>query len=118
MYHLRQVQIDAMTRYDYLGVIGLDRCSNGCVYRLRPPLHRQKDDIITRLNDPMLKKDSSCFQIDSIRYEKFNDFQNPLPKDVFQSKIHPIDLKTIRSQKIERQLRDLDKADQVNHSAT
>lgn len=113
MYHLRQAQINAMTRYDYLGVIGSDRCSYGCVYRLRPPLHKSTDDVITRLKDPMLKTDFSCLQIDSIRYENIKKSENALSTFVFQSKIHRIDLKMIRNHKTERQLQYLDKADQV-----
>lgn len=122
MYHLRQVQIDAMTRYDYLGAIGLDCCDDGCLHRLRPPLHTQADDIITRSEEPTLITDVSCFKYDSIRHQRFNgnqvdliNFERDLPKGAFQPTIRSINLRSIRSRKVERQLRALDKADQVNH---
>ena len=121
MYHLRQVQINAMTRYDYLGVIGLDRCNNGCVSHLKPPWHTRSEDLITRLKGSSLGSDLPCFQYDSVRNRRFDryridimKFENILPKDAFLTKIDPINLRSIRSRKVERQLRDLEKAHQVN----
>lgn len=125
MHHFRQVQINAMTRPEYLGVIGLERCGDGCVSRLRPLWQNNSKDLITRLKEPILKSNIDCFRYDSVRYHRFPRYgtdliklEATLSKNTFLPKLDRINLGQSRNRIAERRLRYLEKAEQVNCSNT
>ena len=63
-YRLREAQINAVTSYNHLGVIGMAQRGDGCFASLKPPWHTRPDDIITTFKNTILKTHIPCSQFD------------------------------------------------------
>jgi hypothetical protein len=122
MYRLREAQINAVTSYNHLGVIGMAKRGNGCFSSLKPPWHTRPDDIITTFKNRSLKTDTPCPHFDylidrRIKQARLDIFklEEILPKNAFIAKIDesPDRLMILRKKKSDRRIRDLEKAYQV-----
>mgnify|MGYP006996225295 FL=1 len=106
MYQLRDTQINRVTSYDHLGIIGISHCGNGDVLPLKSPWHSQSKDMSSNRSMPCSYVDRTTMNLSEI--------------DEFLTKIESIDqtnefvqLKTNKNKKLSRRIRDLDKAFQV-----
>ncbi|CAF3135827.1 unnamed protein product [Rotaria socialis] len=98
MYQLRQAQINAMTSYNHLGAIGMSQHGNGCYTSLKPPWHKQSNDIITSFKNTTSKIHTPCsnlkYLIDRhfhhIQKSSFN-FEEQLPQNALVVKIEELD---------------------------
>ncbi|CAF0718743.1 unnamed protein product [Adineta steineri] len=75
MYQLRETQINAVTSYNHLGVIGMAQQGNGCFSLLKPPWHTRPDDIITTFKNRMSNMYTHCSQFDYLIDRRFNQSQ-------------------------------------------
>ena len=117
-YRLRDAQIDAVTRFNHLGVIGAShRGDGGCYASLKPPWHTRTPDIITAMARSAVAMSTSCAYEDLSIDRRLNQYR----MDIFQlEKSLPTDALTIkidrpdfRDRKFERHRRNLEKARQV-----
>ncbi len=121
MYQLREAQINAVTSYNHLGVIGMAKRGNGCFSSLKPPWHTRPDDIITTFkNSTSIPCPHSDYLIDRRLKQAGIDifkFEELLPKTAFIAKIDEPDrlmiLQSNQNKKSYRRIRDLEKAYQV-----
>ncbi|CAF1092902.1 unnamed protein product [Rotaria sordida] len=124
MYRLRAAQINAVTSYNHLGVIGMSQRGNGCFTSLKPPWHKRPDDIITTFKNMTSKIYTPCsnfnYLIDQhIHRSRINIFklEELLPKNALIAEIDETDrlmiLKNNHNKKTSRRIRDLEKAYQL-----
>jgi len=124
LYRLREAQINAMTSYKHLGVIGMAKRENGCVSLLKPPWHTRPDDIITTFKNNTSKIYRSCSNFDYLIDRRINQsrinifkFEELLPKNALIPQIDEYDpvkiLQNNHNKKSFRRIRDLEKAYQV-----
>jgi hypothetical protein len=124
MYRLRETQINAVTRYDHMGVIGMAHRGSGCFSWLKPPWHTRPFDIITTFKNNTSETFTLCSPSDYLPNGRFNQyemdifkFEEALPKNALIAKIDEPDrlsiLKTNQGKKLNRRIRDLEKANQV-----
>ena len=124
MYRLREAQINAVTSYNHLGVIGMIRRENGCFSSLKPPWHTRSNDIITTFKDNISKTDIPCPHFDNLIDRRMNQaginifqLEKLLPENILSPQIDQFDrLKILPdkpNKKLSRRIRDLEKAHQV-----
>ncbi|CAF3349506.1 unnamed protein product [Rotaria sp. Silwood2] len=124
MYRLREAQINAVTSYNHLGVIGMNQHGNGCFTSLKPPWRKRPDDIITTFKNTTSKINTPCssfnYLIDrNIHQSRINIFklEDLLPKNALITEIdEPYRLMILKNnhyKKSSRHIRDLEKAHQV-----
>ncbi len=118
-YRLREAQINAMTSYNHLGVIGMAKCGNGCVSSFKLPWHTRSDDIITIFKNNTSKINTPCYSnFDYLIDRRINQFRiNIFELEELLPKIDELDpvkiLQDNSNKKSSRRIRDLDKAYQV-----
>ena len=122
-YRLREKQINAMTSYGHLGVIGMVRNENRCVRRLRPAWHTRSDDLITSFLKKYSPNLTACPTFDYFLDRRMN--QSHL--DIFQlekliskpavipSSNHLNSLEHNHQKKLRHRVRDLEHASEVYH---
>jgi hypothetical protein len=124
MYRLREAQINTVTSYNHLGVIGMAQRGHGCFSSLKPPWHTRPDDIITTFKNTNSKMYTSCSHFDYLIDRRINQSQinifkleEFLPKNALIAQIDAPDrLKILpdnHNNKLSRRIRDLEKAYQV-----
>lgn len=124
MYRLREAQINAVTNYNHLGVIGMIKSENGCISSLKPPWHTRPDDIITTFKNRTSNIYTPCSHLDylidrRINQSRINIFkvEEILPKNALIPQIDGPDALKIfqnnHNKKLFRRIRDLEKANQV-----
>ncbi|CAF0839094.1 unnamed protein product [Adineta steineri] len=124
MYQLRETQINAVTSYNHLGVIGMAQQGNGCFSLLKPPWHTRPDDIITTFKNRISNMYTHCSQFDYLIDRRFNQsqinifkFEELLPKNALVPQIdqfnRSISYKKTYNKKTHRRLQDLERAFQL-----
>jgi hypothetical protein len=115
MYRLREAQINAVTNYNHLGVIGMVQRGNGCHSSLKPT---RPDDIITTFKNTTSKIYTPCPQFDHLIDRRMNqsrinifELEEFIPKSVFTTQID--EFSDNHNKKSSRRIRDLEKAYQV-----
>ena len=106
-YRLREAHIDAVTRYNHLGVIGVSHRGEGCYVSLKPPWHTQTavaTSASCTYEDQSIDRRLNQYRMDIFQVEK------SLPTKALTIKIDRSDL---RDKKFERHRRNLEKARQV-----
>ena len=115
IHRLRHTQINLMTNYSYLGVIGAEKKTNGCVRVLKPPWQRPSEDIITDFKN---RFSSVCPTFDYFIDRRMKQSR----MDIFQlEKLIPktpsinrrTSLENSQNKKLQRRSRDLQRASQV-----
>jgi hypothetical protein len=118
-YRLREAQINAVTSYNHLGVIGMVKHGNGCVSSLKLPWHTRSDDIITTFKNNTSKINTLCYSnFDYLIDRRINQFRiNIFELEELLPKIDEFDPVKIfqdnSNKKSSRRIRDLEKAYQV-----
>jgi hypothetical protein len=124
MYRLREAQINAVTSYNHLGVIGMAQRGNGCFSSLKPPWHTRSDDIITTFKNTISKIYTPCPHFDYLIDRRMNQsrinifkLEELIPKNALIPRIDGPDrvklLPNNSNKKSYRRIRDLEKAYQV-----
>jgi hypothetical protein len=115
MYRLREAQINAVTNYNHLGVIGMVQRGKGCYSSLKPT---RPDDIITTFKNTTSKIYTPCPQFDHLIDRRMNQsrinifkLEEFIPKSAFTAQID--ELSDNHNKKLSRRIRDLEKAHQV-----
>ncbi len=112
IYRLREAQINAVTNYNHLGVIGMVKRENSCFSSLKPPWHTRSDDIITTFKNTVSRIYTPCPHFDYLINRRINIFklEELIPKNAL---IPQIDQPSLVNKKFNRRIRDLEKAYQV-----
>ncbi|CAF3539935.1 unnamed protein product [Rotaria sp. Silwood1] len=123
VYRLREAQINAVTGYNHLGVIGINQRGNGCFTSLKPPWHKRPDDIITTFKNTTSKIYTPCSNLNylfdrHIHQSRIDIFklEELLPKNALIAEIDEPDrlmiFKNNHNKKASHHIRDLEKAHQ------
>ena len=113
IYRLREAQINAVTSYNHLGVIGMIKSENGCFSSLKPPWHTRPNDIITTFKNANSR---NCPHFDYLIDRRIDIFklEELIPKNALIPQINrPDQMKSTVNKKLNRRIRDLEKAHQV-----
>ncbi|CAF4981793.1 unnamed protein product, partial [Rotaria sp. Silwood1] len=124
VYRLREAQINAVTGYNHLGVIGINQRGNGCFTSLKPPWHKRPDDIITTFKNTTSKIYTPCSNLNylfdrHIHQSRIDIFklEELLPKNALIAEIDEPDrlmiFKNNHNKKASHHIRDLEKAHQL-----
>ena len=123
MYRLREAQINAVTSYQHLGVIGMAQRGNGCFSSFKPPWHTRPDDIITTFKNTT-KIYTPCSHFDYLIDRRMNQsginifkLEELIPKSALIAQIDELDrvkpFQNNHNKKSYRRIRNLEKAYQV-----
>lgn len=121
-YRLREKQINTMTSYKHVGVIGITNNDNQCVRILKPPWHTRSEDIITDFKNRFSSMSTRCPTFDNFIDRRMNQahmnifqLEKLIPKmSIIPPSDHLNSLESNRHKKLRRRIRDLEKASQVS----
>ena len=115
------MQIDAVTRFDHRGAIGMSHGKCGCYLSVKPQLQNLNDNLIIRMKNQPRITSLPCTIANTIFNRRFDEnkldifqFEASLPKTALISKIDSVDLMKLRSVKSNRRMKNLEKAQRVN----